>query len=153
MKLLEFLEEEWILPELKGTDKPSVLKELADVLVKPSGASSSQELVQILLERERLGSTGIGEGVAIPHGRLKGLKRFMISFGRSTHGVDFDSIDQRPCHLFFMVMAPENSPVENLNLLGRIARLAKDSSFKKKLIAAQTRREIFEVIQEEDERY
>ncbi len=153
MKLLDFFKEEWILPELKGTDKPSVLKELADLLVKPSGVSSPEELLQILLERERLGSTGIGEGVAIPHGRLRGLKRFMLSFGRSTHGVDFDAIDQKPCHLFFMVMAPENSPVENLNLLGRIAKLVKDSSFKKKLITAQTRREIFEVIQEEDERY
>jgi len=153
MKLLNFLKEEWVIPELSGTDKPSVLKGLSGVLVKPCGATSSEELVQVLLEREKLGSTGIGEGVAIPHGRLKRLKHFFISFGRSTRGIDFDSIDQKPCHLFFTVMAPENSAVENLNLLGRIARLLKDPSFKKKLMGAKTQKEIFEIISEEDERY
>ncbi|MBM4278421.1 MAG: PTS sugar transporter subunit IIA [Deltaproteobacteria bacterium] len=153
MKLLNFLKEEWVIPELSGTDKPSILKELSKVLMEPCGATSSEELIHVLLEREKLGSTGIGEGVAIPHGRLKRLKHFFISFGRSTHGVDFDSIDHKPCHLFFMVMAPENSAVENLNLLGRIARLLKDPSFKKKLMGANTQKEIFEIISEEDERY
>ncbi len=153
MKLLNFLREEWIIPELKATDKPSVLKELSEVLVRPCGATSPDELLQILLERERWESTGIGEGVAIPHGRYKKLKQFVISFGRSSSGVDFDSIDHKPCQLFFMVMAPENSAVENLNLLGRIAKLLKDPSFKRKLLAAKTRREIFDVISEEDERY
>ncbi len=153
MKLLDCLKEEWILPELSGRDKSSVLKELADVLVQPIGASSVQELLEVLMEREKLGSTGIGEGVAIPHGRLKGLKRFYLSFGRSLRGVDFDSIDQKPCQLIFMLMAPENSPIDNLNLLGRIAKLVKDASFKKKLIIAKTRTELFDIIKEEDERY
>jgi len=153
MKLLNFLKEEWVIPELSGTDKPSILKELSGVLMKPCGATSSEELIQVLLEREKLGSTGIGEGVAIPHGRLKGLKQFFISFGRSTRGMDFDSIDHKPCQLFFMVIAPENSAVENLNLLGRIARLLKDPSFKKKLMGAKTQKEIFQVISDEDEKY
>jgi PTS system nitrogen regulatory IIA component len=153
MKLLNYLKEEWIVPELNETDKPAVLKELSQVLTKPCKATSSDELVKVLLEREKLGSTGIGEGIAIPHGRLKKLNQFFISFGRSTRGVDFDSIDQKPCQIFFMVMAPENSAVENLNLLGRIVRLLKDSSFKKKLMGAKTRKEIFEIISEEDEKY
>ncbi len=153
MKLLDFLKEEWILPELSGTDKPSILRELSDLLAQASGATTSEELFQVLLERERLGSTGIGEGVAIPHGRLRGLKQFIISFGRSLQGVDFDSIDQKPCQLFFMVVAPENSAVANLNLLGRISKLLKDASFRKKLMGAKTRREIFEIIKEEDEKY
>lgn len=153
MKLLNFLKEEWIISELNATDKPSVLRELAEVLTQPCGATSSGELVQVLMEREKLGSTGIGEGVAIPHGRMKRLKHFFISFGRSMRGVDFDSIDHKPCQLFFMVMAPENSAVENLNLLGRIAKLVKDTSFRKKLMGAKSRKEIFEIISEEDERY
>ncbi len=153
MKLLNFLREEWILPELKGRDKPSVLRELSEVLIEPSGATSPEELVQILMEREQWESTGIGDGVAIPHGRLKKLKEFLISFGRSLQGVDFDSIDHKPCQLFFMVMAPENSAVENLNLLGRIAKLMRDPSFKRRLLEAKTRREIFEIISEEDEKY
>jgi PTS system nitrogen regulatory IIA component len=153
MKLLDSLKEEWVVPELGGTDKSSVLNELSGILAKPCGVASPRELMKVLLEREKLGSTGIGEGVAIPHGRLKRLKQFFISFGRSTRGVDFDSIDQKPCQIFFMVMAPENSAVENLNLLGRIARLLKDSSFKKKLMSAKTQKEIFEIISEEDDKY
>ncbi|MGQ9508199.1 MAG: PTS sugar transporter subunit IIA [Thermodesulfobacteriota bacterium] len=153
MKLLDCLEESWIIPELKGRDKESILKELSEVLVHPCGLSSSKELVSALLEREKLGSTGIGEGVAIPHGRLKKLKHFYISFGRSLNGVDFDAIDNKPCQLFFLVLAPENSTSENLHLLARIANLLKDSSFKKRLLEATSQKELFEIISEEDRKY
>lgn len=153
MKILDYLKESWIIPELKGKDKISILRELSEVLVQPCGVSSSEELLTILLEREKMGSTGIGEGVAIPHGRLRKLKHFFISFGRSTHGVDFDSIDHRPCQLFFLVMAPENSASENLHLLARIANLLKDTSFKKRLMEAKTQRELYEIISEEDQKY
>jgi PTS system nitrogen regulatory IIA component len=107
----------------------------------------------VLLDREKLGSTGIGEGIAIPHGRLKKLKNFFISFGRSIKGVDFDSIDHHPSQLFFLVMAPENSAVDNLKLLGRIVSLLKDTSFKKRLMEAPSRKELFQIISEEDEKY
>jgi PTS system nitrogen regulatory IIA component len=107
----------------------------------------------VLLDREKLGSTGIGEGIAIPHGRLKKLKNFFISFGRSVQGVDFDSIDRKPSHLFFLVMAPENSAVDNLKLLSRIVTLLKEPSFKKRLIEAPSRKELFQIISEEDEKY
>jgi PTS system nitrogen regulatory IIA component len=116
-------------------------------------AGSSEELLQVLLEREKLGSTGIGEGIAIPHGRLKRLKDFRISFGRSTKGVDFESIDRKPSQIFFLVMAPENSAVNNLKLLGRIVTLLKDTSFKKRLMEAASQKELFQIITEEDEKY
>ena len=99
MKILDYLKEEWILPELQGTDKRSILKELSGILVKPCQVTSAEEILQVLLEREKLGSTGIGEGIAIPHGRLKKLKTFFISFGRSIKGVEFDSIDHHPSQL------------------------------------------------------
>jgi len=153
MKIMDYLNEEWVIPDLKGTDKPSILKELSGVLVKPCQVSSAEELVQVLLDREKLGSTGIGEGIAIPHGRLKKLKRFYISFGRSLKGVDFDSIDRKPSQLFFLVMAPENSAVDNLKLLSRIVTLLKEPSFKKRLMDAQSPKELFQVISEEDEKY
>lgn len=153
VKILDYLKEEWVIPELHGTDKPSILKGLSSVLVKPCQAASVEALVQVLLDREKLGSTGIGEGIAIPHGRLKKLKTFLISFGRSIQGVDFDSIDHHPSQLFFLVMAPENSAVDNLKLLGRIVTLLKDPSFKKRLLEAKTRKELFESISEEDEKY
>jgi len=153
MKIMDYLNEEWVIPDLKGTDKPSILKELSGVLVKPCQVSSVEELVQVLLDREKLGSTGIGEGIAIPHGRLKKLKRFYISFGRSLNGVDFDSIDRKPSQLFFLVMAPENSAVDNLKLLSRIVTLLKEPSFKKRLVEAPSPKELFQIISEEDEKY
>jgi PTS system nitrogen regulatory IIA component len=134
-------------------DKPSILKELSEVLVKPCQVASAEELFQVLLDREKLGSTGIGEGIAVPHGRLKKLKQFFISFGRSMKGVDFDSIDHNPSQLFFLVMAPENSAVDNLKLLSRIVTLLKDNSFKKRLMEAPSRKELFQIIAEEDEKY
>jgi len=153
VKILDYLKEEWVLPDLQGTDKRSILRELSSVLVKPCQVSSAEEILQVLLEREKLGSTGIGERIAIPHGRLKRLKTFFISFGRSVKGVDFDAMDHLPSQLFFLVMAPENSAVDNLKLLGRIVTLLKDPSFKKRLMGGQTREELFQIITEEDEKY
>ena len=153
MKILNYLKEAWVIPDLQGADKLSVLKELSQVLVKPCRASSPEELLQVLLEREKLESTGIGEGIAIPHGRLKKVENFFISFGRSIKGIDFDSIDHKPTHLFFLVVAPENSAVNNLKLLGRIVTLLKDPSFKRRLIEGTSQKEIFQIIAEEDEKY
>jgi PTS system nitrogen regulatory IIA component len=153
MKIMDYLNEEWIIPDLQGTDKPSILKELSSVLVKPCQVTSVEEMLQVLLDREKLESTGIGEGIAIPHGRLKKLKKFFISFGRSLKGVDFDSIDRKPSQLFFLVMAPENSAVDNLKLLGRIVTLLKEPSFKKRLMEAPSQKELFQVLCEEDEKY
>jgi PTS system nitrogen regulatory IIA component len=153
MKIMDYLNEEWVIPDLKGTDKASVLKELSSVLVTPCQMTSVEDLLQVLLDREKLGSTGIGEGIAIPHGRLKKVKTFFISFGRSVKGVDFDSIDRKPSQLFFLVMAPENSAVDNLKLLSRIVTLLKETSFKKRLMSAQSQKELFQIISEEDEKY
>jgi PTS system nitrogen regulatory IIA component len=153
MKIMDYLNEEWVIPDLKGADKASVLKELSSVLVNPCQITSVEELLQVLLDRERLGSTGIGEGIAIPHGRLKKLKKFFIVFGRSLKGVDFDSIDRKPSQLFFLVMAPENSAVDNLKLLSRMVTLLKEPSFKKRLMEAPSRKELFQIISEEDEKY
>jgi len=153
MKIMDYLNEEWVIPDLQGTDKPSTLKELSSVLVKPCQVTSVEELLQVLLDREKLGSTGIGEGIAIPHGRLKKLRKFFISFGRSLKGVDFDSIDGKPSQLFFLVMAPENSAVDNLKLLGRIVTLLKEPSFKRRLMEAPSQKELFQILSEEDEKY
>lgn len=153
MKIMDYLDEEWVIADLQGVDKTSILKELSSVLVNPCKAASVEELLQVLLDREKLGSTGIGEGIAIPHGRLKKIKTFFISFGRSVKGVDFDSIDRKPSQLFFLVMAPENSAVDNLKLLSRIVTLLKEPSFKKRLMEAPSRKELFKVISEEDGKY
>ena len=150
---MDYLKEDRVIPDLQGTDKLSVLRELARILERSCPTASTEELVQILLDREKLESTGIGEGIAIPHGRLKRLKDFVLSFGRSIEGIDFDSIDHKPTHLFFLVIAPENSPVNNLKILGRIVTILKNDSFKKRLMNARSRRDLFQLIAEEDEKY
>ena len=153
MKIMDYLNEERVIPDLQGTDKPSILKELSGLLVKACQVTSVEELLQVLLEREKLGSTGIGEGIAIPHGRLKKLRDFFICFGRSLKGVDFDSIDGKPTQIFFLVIAPENSAVQNLKLLSRIVALLKESSFKKRLMDAHSQGELFQILSAEDEKY
>jgi PTS system nitrogen regulatory IIA component len=153
MKITDYLKEDRVAADLQGTDKLSILKEMSRLLMKPCQAASAEDLVRILLEREKLESTGIGEGIAIPHGRVKKLNEFVLSFGRSTKGIDFDSIDHKPTHLFFFVMAPENSAVNNLKLLSRIVTLLKDPSFKRRLMEARSSKELFQIISEEDEKY
>lgn len=153
MKLLDFLQREAIAPTLVAKDKVSVLVELAQVLVATGNVASAPAAVQVLQEREKLGSTGIGEGIAIPHGKLKELDQVVAVFGRSTGGVEFDSMDGAPVHLFFLLMAPENSASTHLKALARISRLLKDRSFREELLQAASRDDLFEIIAREDEKY
>lgn len=153
MKLLDFLQKDAIAPTLVATDKAGVLAELAQVLVATGKVASAPAAVQVLQEREKLGSTGIGEGIAIPHGKIKELDQVVAVFGRSTGGVEFDSMDGAPVHLFFLLMAPENSASTHLKALARISRLLKDRSFREELLQAASRDDLFEIIAREDEKY
>jgi PTS system nitrogen regulatory IIA component len=107
----------------------------------------------VLLERERLGSTGIGDGIAIPHGKLKDLDQLVLSFGRSSQGVDFESMDGKPVHLFFLLVAPESCAGIHLRALARIARLLKNGVVRKKLGSMSDRDEIYNLIKQEDEEF
>ena len=151
MKLSEILNENNIIPDLKAGDKKGVLEELAEVLVNDEPTMDKSALVKVLLERERLGSTGIGDGVAIPHGKFSGIRQPVISFGRSRRGLDFDSMDGEPAYLFFLLVAPENSASIHLKALAKIARILKNSSFRKELLEASTRTEIYRTIIQNDE--
>lgn len=153
MKLLDFLQKERTLSQLSSRDKEGVLQELAEVLVSTHKIRSGREAVQVLLEREKLGSTGIGEGIAIPHGKLRELTEVVAVFGRSAEGVDFDSMDGAPVHLFFLLMAPENSASTHLKALARISRLLKDRSFREELMQADSQAALFDTIAREDEKY
>ncbi|MEA2039155.1 MAG: PTS sugar transporter subunit IIA [Thermodesulfobacteriota bacterium] len=151
MKLSEIIAEDNVLPELKSVDKRGVLEELAGVISNHEPSIDQGALVSVLLERERLGTTGIGDGVAIPHGKLSGIRRPIISFGRSKNGLDFDSIDGEPAHLFCLLIAPENSSGVHLQVLARIAKVLKSSALRKKLMGADTRKELYQVIIQGDE--
>ena len=105
------------------------------------------------MERERLGSTGIGDGIALPHGKLRELKRLLISFGRSINGLNFDSIDEEPAYLFFLLLAPENSAGKHLKALAKISRMLKDGNFRRRLMGAKSRAEVYKIIVGKDEEF
>jgi len=150
MKILDALKKEAIISDLKSTDKQGILEELSDP-VSLLFNIEKEDLVNILIERERLGSTGIGGGIGIPHGKLKNLDSLVLGFGLSRRGVDFESMDGRPTHIFFLLVTPENSTGLHLKLLARISRILKNDPFKAKLMAAGSADEIIDIIAEEDE--
>lgn len=152
MKIVEFLRSDAVIASLSGQAAPAVLAEL----VRPLAASQKvdgQRLVETLLDREKLGSTGIGEGVAIPHGKVPGLPGLMASFGRSAGGVDFRAIDGKPTHLFFALFAPENSAGTHLKALARISRIFKNPAFREAIMRAPDAAEIYRLIEAEDAKY
>jgi nitrogen PTS system EIIA component len=152
MKIAEFLREDLILPDLQATDKPGVLRELC-VPIGRVFALDPGRLTEVLLEREKLGSTGVGEGVAIPHGKLPGVPNLLAAFGRSKRGIDFAAIDGKPTYLFFVLFAPENSAGIHLKALARISRLFKSPPFRQAITAAQSAAQIAELIGTEDSKY
>jgi PTS system nitrogen regulatory IIA component len=152
MKILDVLQPKAILPELKSQTKQEVLEELSAPVAQLARVDPAA-LVRVLLERERLGSTGIGGGIGIPHGKLPNLDQLMIGFGMSRKGVDFESLDGAPTRLFFLLVTPENSTGLHLKLLARISRILKNEPFKERLLQATSREQIYGVIKEEDEEF
>jgi nitrogen PTS system EIIA component len=151
MKLLDILPKESIISELRGRSKRDVLEELTDALLRHKPQLDRAQVVEVLLERERLGSTGIGDGIAIPHGKIKDLDQLALSFGRSTTGVDFESMDGKPAHFFFLLVAPENCAGIHLRALAKIARFLKNSTIRKRLGAVQTQDEVAAILQEDED--
>lgn len=150
MKILDTLKEGAIIAELNATDKKGVLEELTAPVAEASGVNH-EEIVRVLLERERLGSTGIGGGIAIPHGKLQSIESLLMGFGRSRSGVDFEAMDGKPAHIFFLLLAPENSTGAHLKMLARLSQLLKNSVFKERLMNAADWRELYTVIEKEDQ--
>lgn len=152
MKILDVLHKDAILANLKSTDKKGIIEELVVPLADTAGFEK-ENLVKTLMDRERLGSTGIGGGIGIPHGKLKDLDSLLLGFGRSKKGVDFESMDGRPTHIFFLLLTPENSTGLHLKLLSRISRILKNDLFKEKLFNAANSDEIYSIISDEDEEF
>jgi PTS system nitrogen regulatory IIA component len=153
MKIDGLLRPEDILAELSAETKEDVLSELAGTVAEHHPGLDREELLRILQERERLGSTGIGDGIAIPHGKLKRLDKPRMAFGRSLKGVDFNALDGGKVHLFFLLLAPEDAVGVHLKMLARISRILKDPAVRKGLLAAPDAAAIFAIIREQDSRY
>jgi PTS system nitrogen regulatory IIA component len=151
MKITEMLKKEHVLEELKAGSKREALAELAGVLAEGGLQVDAEAMLHVLLERERLGSTGIGDGIAIPHGKLAGLEEMAVAFGRSRTGIDFEAMDGKPVHLFFLLLAPENSAGQHLKALAKISRMLRDADFRKTLIDAKSHEALVRIIAEKDD--
>ncbi len=150
MKIMDILVKDAVILNLGVRTKREVLGEMAAALAKVEPQIETDRLLSVLLEREALQSTGIGEGVAIPHGKLAGLDRLVASFARSPDGVDFESIDGQPTHHLFLLVVPEHSGGQYLKALARISRFFRDAAFRQQLTEAETLEDVVRAIEEED---
>lgn len=150
MKVLDFLDENTIKLNLASKTKAEVIEELVDLLVKAKKITDKKNAIKTLLDREELGSTGIGQGVAIPHGKTETIKELVSAFGLSKQGIAFDALDGEPVNLFFLLLAPEGSAGAHLKALARISSLLKDKHFRKALMNATNKEEIIKIIKEEE---
>ncbi|HUH65249.1 MAG TPA: PTS sugar transporter subunit IIA [Syntrophales bacterium] len=151
MKISEIFRKEYIIEELKAKTKREVLEELSGVVTRDDGALNHELIVNTLLEREKLGSTGIGDGIAIPHGKLSDINELIVAFGRSRQGVEFDSMDGKPATLFFLLLAPESTTGLHLKALAKMSKMLKDAAFRKQLIEAKSKDELYLIIAEKDD--
>lgn len=152
MKILDIVAPGGIIDDLRAETKEGVLREMSEAVAAGVPSLSAETLAAILMEREGLGSTGIGDGVAIPHGKVPGITRLVAVVGRSRPGIQFHSLDGKPTHLFFLVVAPEQSAGMHLKALARISRLLKDARFRQSLLDAADAGEIRRILKEEDDR-
>ena len=153
MKLTDILVRDACVVEMKARTKKEALRELAQLLassVKDLGATS---LLDMLLEREKLGTTAMGDGIAIPHARVDSVDRPIASFGRSRQGVDFDAVDGKPTHLFFLLVAPGKEGSAHLLTLARLSRFLSSEEFRAKLLDLESNDDLFRAFEEEESRH
>ncbi len=150
MRISEFLVPEAVLVDLKATNKRDVLIELLQPLAKAGRIADAKKMVEVLLEREELGSTGIGGRIAIPHGKAAQVRELSAGLGVSRAGIPFDALDGEPVNLFIALVAPEGSAGLHLKALARVSSLLKDRAFKKALMGAQTREDVLRLIEAEE---
>ncbi len=150
MKVLDALHPDAILIDLQSRTKKEVLEEISKPIARILKVKH-EDLVKVLIEREQMGSTGIGKGIAIPHGRLSGINDLVIGFGLSRKGAQFDSLDGKPAHIFFVLITPEHSTGLYLKFLARISRMLKNEAVKEKLLHARELNDIISAIRDEDE--
>jgi nitrogen PTS system EIIA component len=150
MQLDQIFKIEFISADLLAKSKIEALAELVNTIVQSGIKLESSSIIEILQQRENLGSTGIGDGVAIPHGKIPELDDLIVAFGRSSDGIAYNSLDGKPTHLFFLLLAPENSTGQHLKVLARISRMLKIDNFRKMLMQAKSKREIYKIIIDQD---
>lgn len=148
MKLGDYLEKAFVLPKLTSDSKSGVLMEMMAPVAKANPEMDTDQAVRVLLDREKLGTTGIGDSIAIPHGKLESLEKVIVVVGRSPEGVDFEALDSKPCSIFFLVLAPEQVAGMHLRILAQISRVLKDEVFRKRFMDAVDHEELWSLLQD-----
>ena len=151
MKVLDFLDQKAICMDLKGLSKKDAVNELCQLLHSDAKIGDANKVLDALMEREKLGTTGIGQGVAIPHGKSDATSDLVAALGISKKGVEFEALDGEPVHVIFLLVAPPDSGGQHLKALARVSRLLKDKFFRQALKDAKSVDEIQKIITEEDE--
>lgn len=136
------LKHDAIILEMKATTKEGALRELAGLAATVCGRFTEEILYNVLLERESVGSTGVGNGVAIPHGKIEGLDEILLCFGRSKAGINFDAVDNRPAYLFVLLLSPASKAGEYLSTLAGVSKILKQSDARQRLLDSTSREEI-----------
>jgi len=154
MKIMDFLSKKAIVVDLKSTKKEEVIRELLDVLIQAGEIDKRHrnKLMEALLAREKLGSTAIGQGVSIPHAKSEYVEKLVAALGISSKGIDFDSLDDEPVYIVFLLLAPQDSAGPHLKALALISRLLKDKYLRDNLKACKDEKSILKLISEEDEK-
>ncbi|RKX22770.1 MAG: hypothetical protein DRP51_01805 [Candidatus Zixiibacteriota bacterium] len=146
MKLSKFCSEDLITFDLKSTEKDKVLEELVDLVSKSALVKDAGQLIKDVKEREELVTTGVGYGVAFPHAKTKATKGIVIAFGRSDEGIDFDAMDHKPVHLFFLIAAPEDAIGAHLNVMARLSYIMKSEENRQKMMKVTSPGELLQMI-------
>jgi fructose PTS system EIIBC or EIIC component len=153
MKLTDFLKVEHIIPDLKGNSKEEVINELINLFQSDSKVEDLEKVREAVLEREKIMSTGVGKGFAIPHGKTGAIKEILAAFGKSNKPIEYQSLDNEPVQLVFLLVGKDNLVSSHIKLLSRISRMMNDDSFRNNLINAKTNEEILNMFKKEEEKY
>jgi len=150
MQMDQIFKIELINADLTAKNKEEALAEMVNTIIRGGNKLNFSAIMDVLKQRESLGSTGIGEGVAIPHGKIADLNDIVVAFGRSMKGIDFDALDGKPVQLFFLLLAPENSAGQHLKVLAKISKMLKDPIFRKRLLKAKSQSDLYKMIIEQE---
>jgi fructose-specific phosphotransferase system IIA component len=153
MKVFELLDEKFILTDFKSDDKENVINELIDLYIESDKVNDIEKVRTAILDREKIMSTGVGKGFAIPHGKTNAVNDVIAAFGKTTRDIEYDSLDGDPVHLVFLLVGRDDMVSKHIKLLSRISRLMNKDEFRERLIDSNSKEEIINIFKEEEEQY
>jgi fructose-specific phosphotransferase system IIA component len=153
MKLFELLKKENVIADIKGNTKEDVINELIDLYKNDSRVKDIEKVRNAVLDREKIMSTGVGKGFAIPHGKTNAVNEILAAFGKTNHPIDYQALDNQPVNLIFLLVGKDNLVSMHIKLLSRISRMMNKDEFRKQLLDARSNEEILEIFKKEEENY